>query len=361
MTNADIASRRLHTHHLSAPTFEQPGEVVAWFGALQAQDYYGALWAIGQRMRQAREPDIERAMAAGVIVRTHPMRGAWHFVAAADVRWLLALKKPRNLANSAGWYRRLELDEATIAKSLAVFAQALQGGKQLTRQELAAAHEQAGISTAGLRLTFLLARAEAEGLICSGPRRGKQFTYALLEELARPSKTLARDEALAELARRYFTSHGPATLQDFVWWSGLTTAEATAGLSQIQSALVKEVIDGKTCWQAPSASDAAAAAPTAFLLPAYDEYTVAYKDRSAVLDAAYAERTGNGIFSPVIVVDGLVVGAWQRALQKNAVTVTAHLFAPLRDAQAQALAAATARYCAFLGKAHANGASQPGA
>lgn len=358
MTNSDIAYRRLHTQHLAAPTFETPGEVVAWFGAVQAQDYLGSLWAVGLRMRQASEAVIEQALADGVIVRTHPMRGTWHYVAAEDVRWLLALKKARNLANVAGMHRRLELDEATLAKSLEVFAATLQGGKRLTRPELAAAHEQAGISTAGLRMTFLLGRAEAEGLICSGPRRGKQFTYTLLDDIARPSKSLAREEAVAELARRYFTSHGPATVQDFVWWSGLTTAETTAGLKLIQSALVQEVIDGKTYWLAPSAVDAPLASPPAYLLPAYDEYTVAYRDRSAVLDPAYAEQTGNGIFSPTVVVDGRVVGTWSRAFQKNAVTITTNLFETLSAAQAQAVEDAQARYRAFLGKTPASVASE---
>jgi hypothetical protein len=307
-------------------------------------------------MRQASEAVIEQAIADGVIVRLHPMRGTWHYVAAEDVRWLLALKKARNIANLAGMSRRLELDEATYAASLALFASTLQGGKQLTRPELAAAHEQAGISTAGLRMTFLLARAEAEGLLCSGPRRGKQFTYALLDDIARPSNMRAREEAVAELARRYFTSHGPATVQDFVWWSGLTTAETTAGLKLIESALAQEVIDGKTYWLAPAAADMPATATTAFLLPPYDEYTVAYKDRSAVLDPAYGERTGNGIFSPTVVVDGRVVGTWSRAFQKNAVTITTTLFEPLSAAQARALEDAQARYRAFLGKHPASAA-----
>jgi hypothetical protein len=350
MMNAAIAVRRLQNQHLAAPALATPGEVVAWFGAVQAQDYLGALWAIGQRMPQASESAVEQAMAAGVIVRTHPMRGTWHFVAADDVRWLLALKKPRNLSSVAAWYRRLELDEATIAKSLAVFAQALAGGQQRTRQELAAAHAQAGISTAGLRLTFLLSRAEAEGLICSGPRRGKQFTYALLDEIAPSSQMLRGDEAVAELARRYFTSHGPATVQDFAWWSGLTTAETKRGLHLVQSALVKEAVNGQEFWQAAAAPAAIVAASTAYLLPSYDEYTVAYRDRSAVLDPAYAAQTGNGIFSPVIVVDGRVLGIWSRAFAKNQVTLTTTLFEPLSAAQEQALAAAKARYSAFLGK-----------
>ncbi len=350
MTNMEIARQRLCNQHLTLADFETPGEVVAWFGAVQAQDYLGALWAVGLRMRQATEAVVERAIADGIIVRTHPMRGTWHFVAAADIRWLLRLMAPRSVANNAMWYRRLELDEATFAKSSAVFAETLQGGKQLTRQELAAALARAGISTADLRLTFLLNRAEVEGLICSGARRGKQFTFALLDEMAPGAKTLERDEALAELARRYFTSHGPATAQDFAWWSGLAAADARAGLALAQSHLIQEVIDGQTYWLAPSTSTAPAAASTAYLLPPYDEYTVAYTDRSAVLDPAYAEQTGNGIFSPIIVVNGQIVGIWKRALTRDAVSLTPTLFTPLNEAETRAGAGAAARYGAFLGR-----------
>jgi hypothetical protein len=257
---------------------------------------------------------------------------------------------PGRIANNALWYRRLELDEATFAKSNAIFAQTLQGGKQLTRQELAAALGQAGISTKGLRLTFILSRAEIEGVIASGARRGKQFTFALLDELIPASRSLERDEALAELAHRYFTSHGPATLQDFVWWSGLTAADARAGLEIVKSQLVKETIDGQIYWLSPSTETVNVASPTAYLLPAYDEYTVAYKDRSAVLDPAYAEQTGNGIFNPTIAVDGQIVGTWKRTFKKDGVAITQDLFTLLSEAEKQAIATAVERYGRFIGK-----------
>ncbi len=348
MTIVDIAHRRLHNQLITQPTFEKPGNVVSWLGAVQAQDYLGALWAVGLRMRNAVEADIEQAMADGVIVRTHPMRGTWHFVTAADIRWLLTLMAPRRIASYALWYHRLELDDATFAKSNAVFAQKLQGGKQLTRQELAAELRQAGISTEGLRLTFLLSRAELEGVIGSGARRGKQFTFALLDELVPVSKTLERDEALAELARRYFTSHGPATLQDFVWWSGLTAADARAGLETVKSQFIQEVIDGRAYWLSPSLPTTKVASPTAYLLPPYDEYTVAYKDRSAILDPAYAKQASNAIFSPTIAVNGQIVGTWKRMMKKDVVIITPSLFTPLNKAETRALAATVNHYGAFL-------------
>ncbi len=349
MTNLDIAQHRLHNQHITRPTFENPGDVVRWFGAVQAQDYRGALWAIGMRMRDAVEADIERAMADGVIVRTHPMRGTWHFVAAEDIRWLLALMAPGRIASMTLWYRRLELDDATFAKSNAVFARALQGCKQLTRRELAAALGRAGIATEGLRLTFLLHRAELEGVIGSGARSGKQFTFALLDELVPASRTLERDEALAELARRYFTSHGPATVQDFAWWSGLAAADARTGLEMVKSQFMQEVIDGRTYWLTPSTPSARVAWPAAHLLPPYDEYTVAYKDRSAVLDPAYAEQAGHGL-SPTIAVDGQIAGTWKRTFNKDVIDITPGPFTRLSEAQSQAIATAIERYSRFVGK-----------
>ncbi len=351
MSNREIAQQRLSNQHLIAEPFERPADVVRWFGAVQAQDYYGALWALGLRMRNGSAADVEQAMAEGAIVRTHPMRGTWHFVAAEDIRWLLALTAPRMIAGSAYYYRQLELDGATLAASNAVIVRTLQGGKQFTRRELAAALEQAGISTTELRLTFLIMRAELDGVIVSGARRGKQFTYALLDELVPAARILERDEALAELARRYFTSHGPATAQDFAWWSSLTIADARTGAELAGSALVQEIIDGQTCWFSPAQSPARVPSPTAYLLPPYDEYTVAYKDRSAILDPAYTEwaRGRDGILSSVIAIDGQIVGNWKREFTKDAILITISPFTALSEAEERAIAVETERYGAFFG------------
>jgi hypothetical protein len=355
MLHPAIAHQRLHNQHIATASFEKPAEVVQWMGAVQAQEYLGALWAVGLRMRQASAADVEQAMADGVIIRTHPMRDTWHFVAAEDIHWLLTLMAPGRIARNAPWYRRLELDEATIASSHAAFRKTLQGGKSLTRRELAAALEQAGISTRELRLTFLLARAEIEGVICSGPRRGKQFTYRLLDELVPVYKTLQRDEAQAELAHRYFTSHGPATLQDFVWWSGLKVAEARAGLETVKSHFTHEVIGGQTYWFSPSTPPAQGAAEMAYLLPSYDEYTVSYKDRSAIFDGPQNQLDRETtILNPTIVIDSRVVGLWAREMQKDTVVITPKLFASLNQAEKDAIAAPADRYAAFFGKQSAS-------
>lgn len=351
MTRMDIARCRLFNQRIAGTAFDKPGEVVEWLGAVQAQDYLGALWAVGLRARGATEADIERALADRTIVRTWPMRGTLHFVTAADVRWMLKLLTPRIITGSA---RRLkqqfDLDDATFARSKEVFARALQGGKQLTRDALYQALEAAQISTAGQRGLHILWRVAQEGLICFGAREGKQHTFALLDEWAPNAKSMERDEALAELARRYFTSHGPATLQDFVWWSGLRTADAQAGLDMVKAHFVREVVDDRTYWfpqHMPAATDTS---PTAYLLPSYDEYMVGYKDRSAALDPKQANyaSSGYGIFNPIIIIDGRATGTWKRAFKKGTVVITPHLFNALTNDERRAVATAAARYGAFL-------------
>lgn len=352
MTNQDIARQRLYNQHIAGTPFEKPGDVVAWLGAVQAQDYLGALWAVGLRARGATEEAVERAIADRTIVRTWPMRRTLHFVTAADVRWMLELLTPRIVAGSAQrLHQWFGLDEATFTRSKKLFAGALQGGKQLTRDAMYGLLEAARISTGGGRGLHILSRLAQDGFLCFGTREGKQQTFTLLDEWAPAARRLARDEALAELAGRYFTSHGPATLRDFVWWSGLTTADARAGLEMAKPRLAQEVIGGQTYWLPASMPAAKDASPTAYLLPAYDEYTVAYKDRSAVLNPLYAKlaNSGNGIFSPTIVVDGQVVGTWKRALKKGAIVITPSPFTNLSKAATRAFAAAANRYGEFLG------------
>ena len=353
MTNLDIAHQRLHNQLISQRTFEKPDDVVKWLGAVQAQDYAAAKWAVGLRLQGATDDDIEQAFTVGAILRTHLMRPTWHFVSPADIRWLLALTAPRVNAANAHWYRRLELDDTVFMSSNAALAKALQGGKQLTRPELVSVLQQAGIVSENvLRFTHIMMRAELDGIVCSGARRGKQFTYALLDERAPEARTLDRDEALAEFARRYFTSHGPATLQDFVWWSGLTLADARICLDMVTSQLMHELVDGQTYWFSTSTLPAKDISQTVYLLPNFDEYIVGYTDRSAVFDASHTmklDSRGNILFNHTIVLDGLVVGNWKRTMKKDTVILTPSLFTPLNEAETRAFAAAANRYGAFLG------------
>lgn len=353
MTTAEIVAQRLYNQRLNQARLDRPEDVVAWMGAVQAQDYAGAQWALSLRMHRAAHAAIEQAFSDGLILRTHVMRPTWHFVAPADIRWLLALTAPRVHAAMAYNYRTLDLDAATFLRSDVALAQALEGGKQGTRAELVAVLAQAGIATEGLRLGHLLIHAELEGVICSGARRGKQFTYARLDERAPQSKSLVRDEALAELTKRYFASHGPATAQDFAWWSGLTQADVKAGLNLVQPELDREQFEGRTYWRFPSTTagtptTAGAALSSAALLPAYDEYTVAYKDRSAILDPTVVQQVGSAVIDKVFVVDGQAIGNWRRILTKDAVIVECTPFGPWRATHQDAFVLAAQRYGEFL-------------
>ena len=346
-----IAVQRLQNQQLVHSKLRKPGEVVARLVVVQAQDYAGGKWSIGLRLPDSNDLRIEQAIADKTIVRTWALRGTLHFVAAADVHWLLALIAARNIARNARAYRNLELDERTLARSNAVLAKALGAGKQLNRTELLARLEQGGISTKGLRAVYMLQRASLDALICQTVMYRNNPTYMSLDQLQPTAKRMERDDAVAELAKRYFITRTPATLQDFIWWSGLSPVDARAGLEAIQSRLIQETIAGRTYWLTRSVATAPPnRLPTAYLLPGYDEYLLSYKDRTASLDLRHAKKlgAGNGFLSP-IVINGQVVGTWRRTFKKGAVVIEANLFAPLSATARRALVAAAGRYGQFLG------------
>lgn len=350
MTKPDIATGRLHNQRIENTPFKTPSEVVAWLGAVQAQDYAGAKWAIGLRSQGVTDADVEQAFTDGKILRTHVLRPTWHFVTPEDIRWLLKLTAPRVHAFNAYQYRQLELNDAIFKRSHNVLIKTFQGGKQLTRSELATALEKAGISAKGSRLAHVIMHAELEGIICSGARRGKQFTYALLEERAPNAKSLDKDEALTELVKRYFSSHGPATIQDFVWWSGLTVTETKVGLENAKSHLIQETIEGQTYWFSPNINSSTSS--KIHLLPWLDEFLVAYKDRSAVLESVNAKRVnaGGGMLNPTMISNGQVVGTWKSLLKKDTAILHLTPFRPLEETQKHSLAATVERYGVFLDK-----------
>jgi hypothetical protein len=344
-----IGRVRQANQHISRPTFDNPAAVVRWFGAVQAQDYLGALWAVGLRTRGATEASVEAAVARREIVRTWPMRGTLHFVAAEDVRWILPLLTPRVISATASRYRSLELDGAAFARAARVAEKALEGGKTIRRDALYQLWSSAGIATHDSRGLHLLGHLSQNGLLCFGARDGKQQTFTLLEEWVPTTKTFTREEALGELALRYFTSHGPASAHDFAWWSGLTITESRVAIESVGARLESEEIDGRTLWFAES--QPARSSRTTYLLPAWDEFTVAYRDRNDILDPAYAKRVnaGGGILKPVIVMDGHVLGTWQRRLTKKGVTLSETYFTRRNRPSADAIASASKRYAAFLG------------
>lgn len=323
-----------------------------WLGAVQSQDYGGAKWALGLRTRGATDAEVDRLFDEGAILRTHVLRPTWHFVLPEDIRWLVDLTGPRVRASLAHRQRWLGLDKAVVARAATLFERALTGGRHLTRPQLGDVLRTGRISIDGQRLPHLIMDAELAGLIVSGPRIGKQLTYALLEERAPKSRRLDRADSVVELARRYFTSHGPAQLKDFVWWSGLTTADARTGVAN--AALDHAIEDGKGYWFDAAARAARSSSVVAHLLPNFDEYTVAYRDRTAAhpdgqVDASFVSL--GSILSNVVLIDGRVRGAWRRTIGRGHVRVEVKLLEPLSEPQKAAVEKACKRLGRFLEQA----------
>ena len=343
----------MHNQRLLGSACATPDEVVGWLGAVQSQDYGPAQWSVARRAGKLTEPDLEHAFTAGAIVRTHVLRPTWHFVRPADIRWMLQLTRPRVLAMSAHGERREGLDAAAFKRSFDALARALEGGRQLTRPELASSLERAGVVARAGRLGHILMRAELEGLLCSGARKGKQHTYALLDERVPPAPAMDHDEALLELTLRYFRSHGPASAGDFHWWSSLSLADIRRGLALAGSHLESRAVDGVTYWfGAPPPQVSAPEAPQAHLLHMFDEYVVGYSETRRAFDTAgigwslfrtINERQG------VLALDTQVMGTWRRTISRGALLVEARLYAPLDAAQLRAVRAETERFGAFLG------------
>jgi hypothetical protein len=346
-----LVRQRLFNQHLAKPTLTTPAEIVARFGAMQAQDYAAAKWAVGQRLLGASDASVDRAVDDGAILRTHVLRPTWHFVAPADIRWMLELTSPRVKAASTYQWRNWELDEPQFRRANSAIVKALRGGHQLTRAELAHALERAKLDvTSSIRAGYFIMRAELDGLICSSARRGKQITYALLDERVPPTPSLSRDASLAELARRYFTTHGPATPKDFAWWSGLTIADAKAALSLLGDALEHETIDGQAFWFA-SITLPRASKPVAHLLANYDEYVVGLADRGAMVERLTNASKSDAkalVFDHVVLVDGQVVGTWTRTRHRTSTTVDLNLLTKVAAPERQAIAVAVEQYKQFL-------------
>jgi Winged helix DNA-binding domain len=352
MTFLDLARYRLSNQQIARPKHQNPSDLVACMGGIQAQDYLGALWAIGLRLPKATEPEIERAAADRLIVRTWPMRGTLHWVAAADVRWMLKLLTPRVIASATTRFLKYEIDTDTLRRCEKALVRSMQKGAQLTREEIFTVLSCAGVSVAGQRGYHILWRLAQEGLICFGSRRGKQPTFVLLDEWVPKERNRERDEMLAELAHRYFVSHGPATVQDFAWWSGLKVSEAKAVVEDAAPRLAQEVIGGQSYWVSRDISVRSEASPTLHLLPGFDEYLLGYEDRSVVLDAKHTSKvllSNNGRFLPMLVIDGRVAGTWVRMIKRKSVTITADPFRSLKNQEAGMLVAAAERYSQFLG------------
>ena len=345
-----IARRRFANQHLVAPTLGSAVEVVRALGAVQAQDYLNAKWAIGQRTKASSDADIDQAFARGEILRTHVLRPTWHFVLPEDARWMLELTGPRVQASMASYDRKLGLDAPTFRRSHAILERVLRDGQQLTRAELRGTLQRAGLKVpTGQHAGNLLQRAELDRVVISGARRGTRFTYALFDERVPPAPARDRDEALGELARRYFVTRSPATVHDFSWWSGLAMADARRAIEIAGRLLTREQYSGRDYWGIRDRASGRRAR-IAHLLPNYDEYFIGFKDRSA-----FAERLGgvvtkaqlHALWGHVLFVDGQIVGGWQRAPGDSDVAL--RLLLTLTPAERDLVLRAGRRFEKFLG------------
>jgi Winged helix DNA-binding domain len=329
-------------------------DVVRWFGAVQSQDVPGAMWAVAQRMDASPTlAEIGVAYDAGEIVRTHVLRPTWHFVAPDELRWLEALTGPRvQRANDHVGRRRLGIDRATFDRANGVIRSTLAGGP-LGREELRAALAEAGIPFADPNtLGHVLMNAELDGVICSGPRRGRQFTYAVVDDRIAPAAPRDPDDALRDLTIRYFTSHGPALVHDMAWWSGLTVTDVRHGVELAGDALEQRVIDGKTYVAGRGGFEPAVVPePHVLMLSNYDEYLGSYTDYSPIFaDSLPKTRTVADVLGVHIVVrDGLVVGGWRRSLRPDRAIATVTLIVPLTTTELDALAVEAERWARFIG------------
>lgn len=349
----DIASERLNSQHMMHDNKRSPEILVSWLGAVQAQDYYGAKWSVGLRLSNISDKDVEKALESKQIVRTWANRGTLQLVHASDIKWLLNIISPRIISRNSRRYLELGLDEKTLRMGETVLEDALQGTNGLKRSELKEILGENGISTEGQRTAFILQRASLDGYIHQGIAIKNDPVYHSMMDI--PTSQLNHEESLKELSKRYFDSHGPATLKDFVWWSGLTVNEAKIGLKSIKSELNKSEIGNLTYWSGtvPTNKDFDdESSPNVNILPPYDDYLLGYHDRGASMDEATKKllKPMYGRFNPVIIVNGIVTGTWKREIQGDKVFIKLNHFRQLTENEEEALNKEVKRYSKFIDK-----------
>ncbi|MGC4049085.1 MAG: winged helix DNA-binding domain-containing protein [Paludibaculum sp.] len=346
MTHHEIALLRLHNLSLWTQPESQPADLLKRLGAMQAQEFAYAKWSIGQRTNGATHRHVQQAYAEGAILRTHVLRPTWHFVHPAGIRWLLDLTAPRIRILNGFTQREHGIDEAMLRRSNAVLAKALAGGHHLTRTELAARLNAARLPSTGVPLAYLVMHAELSKLICSGSMRGKQHTYALMDEWVPAALSFTREEALVELVHRYFTTRGPATVRDFAAWSSLTLAEARRGLQAVRAGLERLEAEGREYWWAPADAPPAANTPRIDLVQCYDEYIMSYSESRDVLGFGALDRPE---FVHFVLLDGHKVGRWRHQLGKDGAEVQTAVDRPLKTRESAAMRSAIRRYEQYHG------------
>lgn len=350
MNNVNIANIRLYHHQLLGTGYSTPHQIVTHFGMVQAQDFNSAKWAIGARLSECTEKTVHEAFNKGEILRTHVLRPTWHLVTPENIRWMLKLSEKRIVQSMKSRDRELGLTDEIYAKCYRIFEKALGKEDFLTREALTKVLHDAGMILGSSQMYHLITGAEANGIVCSGALCEKKHTYALLEKRVPAAKSLTKEESLAKLARIYFTGHGPAALQDFVWWSGLPISEARQGLESVQSEFVSETFAGQIYWMPDIDFQPSSGRNELHLLPAFDEYLVGYKNRTAVITSENHQKaiSTNGVFRPVVIWDGRAIGLWKKATSgKKAITVTP--FEPIDQATQQLIDRKTERFQTFFG------------
>jgi Winged helix DNA-binding domain len=348
-TASEALGYRLKAQHLSVGSARTPQELVGELAAVQAQDYYGALWAVGQRTGN-NAMEVASAFNTGTLIRTHLLRPTWHFVAAEDLRWLLLLTGERVQRFNGTMYRKLGLEPSHFRRANRVFERELADGKPLDRAALSAALQRARIDVSDMRLVHLLMDAELTGLLCSGPRRGKQFTYMLLEERVPKAEGLDKEAALFELARRYFRTRCPATVQDFAWWSGLSVSDGKKATAALGKEFVEVSIDDRAYWMPREAEPVQLPKHLVRLLPNYDEYAIGFNDRRLFHDpstSASAPTSTTGSLRHMMVIDGRVAGTWDSPANAGEVMVSP--FSALSSPVNLSVSREIGRYRTFLG------------
>ncbi|MDR1645715.1 MAG: winged helix DNA-binding domain-containing protein [Tannerellaceae bacterium] len=326
MNTSELLNIRLYNQLLAKHGMKEPVEVVSWMGAMQSQSLEPAKWAIGARLGNKTVKEVDEALNSGQIIRTHILRPTWHFVPAEDIHWMFDLSNPHLKPVYQSYVRMMQVDEKLIYAAIPVLEKILQGNRHLTKQEISDRLASQGKAFDIHVLNQVIHYAEREGLVVNGRLKGKQQTFALLEEFAPRKQTLSREEALERLARRYFTSHAPATIHDFAWWSGLSLTECKRALETIQSDWVCETVNGRVFWMRNDLR--IPAGDSALLLPPFDEYVVSYKDRSEMIDDVHYGKvmTKNGLFSPTIVLNGRIVGSWKKTVLKGSPRIELSFF-----------------------------------
>lgn len=319
MNTSELLRIRLHNQLLATHSLKEPQEIVSWMGAMQSQSLDLAKWAVGTRLQDKTVQDIDESLSSGKIIRTHILRPTWHFVSAEDIHWMFDLSNPRLKPIYQSYRRMSRGDEPLILRAASLMEKILSGGKHLTKESIGSELQMYNLTLDNISLGLAINYAEMEGLVINGEMRGKQQTFTLLEEFAPRKQTISKEEALERLARKFFTSHAPATIHDFSWWSGLSLTGCKQALELIKHDFVCEEINGRDFWMKNDIRIPPANENSALLLPPFDEFVVSYKNRSELIDEAHYGKvmTKNGLFSPTVMLNGEIIGSWKKTVQKK--------------------------------------------